>query len=148
MARNIVQGGLNLPLVNVGMVVTVPATNTTTVVPKSGTACLAGRIPGVAEGDVDTDTSITTLNTNCIAELAVQGVNNSGVSGADANSAVAVGDLIYMGADGVLSKRTTGTPFGTAFGSSLSSGGADTRTGTVVSAGATTTIRVWVGKIN
>lgn len=150
MATNIRQGGNNEPLIRVGMVVTVPTTNTTTVIPKSGTACLAGNIPGVAEADVDVVTGITTLNTNCIAEFVVEGVDASGTSGADANVAVAAHDRIYIGSDGVLSKRATGTLFGTAFGNSLDNAtGLDTRTGTLVSSGATTTkIRVWVGKIN
>lgn len=146
----IIQGEIDKPIVNVSMVVTTPASNTTTLVPKVDTPVLAGRIPGVALTTINPVTGLTSICTNCFANLEVEGKDSSGSAGADANVAVAVGDLIYMGADGVLSKRAGGTPFGTAFGNKLSDvvGAPDTRTGTVVASGQKATIRVWVGKIN
>jgi len=150
MAKNIVMGGLNQPVINVDLSVTVPATNTTTVVPKSGTAVLAHNIPGVAEADVDVTTGLTPVNTSCVAELPVNGIGASG------NAAISVGDVLYMQTDGTIDKNSGGSgaiKFGTAFGNSIDAVnnhlGTDTRTGQVVASGASQTIiRVWVGKIN
>lgn len=146
MAKNIIMGGLNRPVPNLAMAVTSPATNTTTVVPKSGAPVAAGRIPGVAETDVDTVTGLTTVIHMCIAELSVVATNNSG------NSAVAAGDLIYISSAGVLSKDSvTGGQivFGTAFAkANTANTTAVTRSGTLIAAGQTATIQVWVGKTN
>lgn len=136
MAKNIKQGGLNLPVSRVGVVTTSPAS------PLSGGACLFGTLPGVAEGDMDAATSITIMNLDCIAELVVQGVNAGG------NVAVTAGDIVYASAADpvVLSKVNTGVRFGIALGNALVDNGADTRTGQLVASGnTTTTIRVLVG---
>lgn len=146
MAKNIIMGGLNQPVGNLAMAVTAPASNTTTLVPASGAPVLVGRIPGVAETTIDPVTALTVVNHTCIAELAVVGTNNAG------NSAVSVGDLIYISTTGVLSKDSvTGgqVVFGTAFAKAQGSNSINpTRTGQLVAAGATTTIQVWVGKVN
>jgi hypothetical protein len=90
----------------------------------------------------DSVSGLTVIDTNCIAELQVNGVNAGG------NSAVAAGDAIYfLSTDAIpLSKKNTGVQFGVAFGSSILNGGADVRTGTLIASGANGTIRVWVGK--
>ncbi|SRR6266851_5701215 len=148
MAKNIKMGGINQHVVVVDLFVTTPTTNVTpgSVAPVSGTPVLANRVPGIAEGDVDLLTSLTPVNTACVAEIAVAGTNAAG------NIAVSVGDALYLdAATGVVSKNATKTPFGWAFGNALDTGnnlGTDTRTGQVVASGATTTIRVWVGKLN
>jgi hypothetical protein len=146
MAKNIKMGGINQPVIVVDLFVTTPATNIVlaTLAPKSGTPVLCNRIPGIAEGDVEPTTSLTPVNISCVAEVAVVGTNAGG------NSAVSVGDQIFMDpATGILSKNATGVLFGWAFGNSLelvNPTGIDTRTGQIVAGGATTTIRVWVGK--
>ena len=155
MAKNITKTFGAIGQHNVGLVVTVPTTNTTTVVPKAGTPCLAGKIPGVAENDVDTSTGntngVTVLNTYCIAELSVVGKVTGG-----GNGAINAGDRLFMQTDGTIDANSTGSgalPFGNAFGNALIdlSGtvnklGTDTRTGQLVASGATTVIRVWVGQ--
>lgn len=146
MAKNIKIGELGGGVKNLAMAVTSPTTNTTTGVPASGAPCAAGSIPGVAVNAVDVDSALTVLCFNCIAELSVVGTNNAG------NSAVVAGDLIYISSAGVLSKDSvTGgqIKFGTAFGAAQGANTLNpTRSGTLVAAGATTTIQVWVGKIN
>lgn len=153
MAKNIVKTFGEIGGFNVGLKTTVPAANGTTVVPKSGTPCLAGNIPGVAEGDIDTTTLITTLNTFCIAELLVAGIGVSAV-----NAAISAEDLLYMQTDGSIDKNSVGTgavKFGTAYGNALNdlTGtvnklGTDTRAGQLIASGQSAIIRVWVGKIN
>lgn len=150
MAKNIVVEFLQDPMTHLEFVTTVPAANTSTVIPKSGTACLAGNIPGIAEADISVSTGLTTLSTNCIAEIAVVGKTTGGGGGA-----INAGDVLYMQTDGTVDKNSSGSSavkFGTAFGNSVLAGsnaqGIDTRTGQLVASSATTTIRVWVGKIN
>lgn len=135
MAKNIRQGGIDKTINHVGVVVTDPAS------PVSGDPVRWGLIPGVAEVTMDAVTSLTTVILSCIAELSVKGVDQSG------NSAVAAGDkLYYVDADTPkISKKNTGTPYGTAFGNALTDNSADTRTGTLVSSAGTATIRVLVG---
>lgn len=135
MAKNIYQGGLNLPVTRIGVVATDPAS------PTSGSPCRFGsKVVGVAEGDMDSTTSITVLNTDCIAELSVKAVDGGG------NSAVAAGDVLYYvdGDTPKLSKKTSGVAFGIAYGNALTDNGADTRTGTLITAGQTANIRVLV----
>lgn len=141
MAKNIIMGELGRRVPNVAMAVTSPTT--TTLVPVSGAPCAAGRIPGVAEANVDPVTGLTVLNHDCVAEHPVVGVNGAG------NVAVSAGDLLYLTAAGVINKVTTGTPYGTAFGAAQGANTLNpTRSGQLVASGATTTIQVWVGKIN
>lgn len=139
MAKNIRQGELGKGIFRLGVIATSPAS------PVSGDPVRWGSLVGVAEVDMDPVTSITNINTNCIAELNVQGVDQSG------NSAVAASDKIYY-TDGdtvKLSKKNTGFLFGIAYGNALTDGGPDTRSGTLVaSANAGTKIRVLVGKAN
>lgn len=143
MAKNIIQGELGQPIHIIALPVTSPTTDGPNGIPVSGAACAAGNIPGVAETGVDPVSLFTTLNTNCLAELAVLGQNGGG------NVAVTAGDLLYIGATGVVSKIATGVKFGTAIGKATNpSLFTNTRTGTLVASGATTTILVWVGKIN
>lgn len=135
MAKNILQGGLNLPVTRLSFAVTDPAS------PKSGDPCRFGtKVVGVAEGDMDAGTSLTTMNIDCVASLSVKAVDGAG------NSAVTAGDLLYyMDADTPkLSKKNTGVPFGIAYGNDLTDGGLDTRTGTLIAAGSTANIRVLV----
>jgi hypothetical protein len=135
-AKNIRQGDLGKGVTRVAVTPTDPAT------PASGDPVRWGFVPGVAEGAADAITGFVTVNLECIAELSVKGVDGSG------NSAVAAGDKIYyVDADTPkLSKKATGTFFGYAFGNALTDGGADTKTGTLVSSAATTTIRVLIGR--
>ncbi len=80
MAKNIKMGGINQHVVVVDLFVTTPTTNVTpgSVAPVSGTPVLANRVPGIAEGDVDLLTSLTPVNTACVAEIAVAGTNAAG----------------------------------------------------------------------
>lgn len=148
MAKNIVIEFLQDPMTHLDLPVTIPTTNTTTLVPASGAAVMCGNLPGVAESNVDSLTALTPVCTSCIAELLVNGIGPGGQ-----NAAINGGDLIYMQTDGSLDKNSTRNGamlFGTAFGNQFSSGnntGIDTRTGQLVASGSTTTtIRVWVGK--
>lgn len=136
MAKNIIQGQLGVPVCMIRVQCTLPAS------PVSGDPVLFGNVPGVAENTMDATTSLTTMNISCIAELNVSGVDGSG------NSAVAAGDkLYYVTGDTIkISKKTTGIFFGTAFGSKLSAGGTDVKTGTLVASGAAGVIRVLVGR--
>lgn len=142
MSVNIVQGQLGIAVKNVAVAVTNTTTNPTGGAAASGDSCLWNQIPGIAENATDSVSGLTVLNTNCIAEVQVNGVNTSG------NVLVAAGDVIYfLSTDTIpLSKKTTGVKFGTAFGSGILGGGADNRTGTLIASGASGTIRVWVGK--
>lgn len=135
MAKNIRQGALDRGICRLGVVATDPAS------PTSGQPVRFGTVVGVAEADMDATTSKTPTNLDCIAELSVKGVDGSG------NILVAAGDKIYyVDADTPkLSKKTTGTPFGIAYGNALTDGGLDTISGTLISSGSTATIRVLVG---
>jgi hypothetical protein len=126
----------------IALSVTKPVTNVNTPVPISGQPCVAVDVPGIAETTVDAVTGLTPLNTNCIADVEVVGTDSNG------NSAVAEGDLLYISTAGVVSKDNTGKKFGKAFGAQQGVNTLTvTRTGTLVSSGATTTIQVWVGNI-
>lgn len=143
MAKNIIMGELGKRVPNVAMSVTSPTTDGPNGVPASGAPCAAGSIPGIAEGVVDPTSLLTVLNHDCIAEIPVVGANGGG------NVAVSAGDLLYISAAGVVNKVTTGVKFGTAFAKAQGSNTLNpTRTGQLVASGATTTIQVWVGKIN
>ena len=132
MAKNIRQGGFQA-VTRIGIVADYPTS------PASGGVALCGQLAGVAEGIKDAN-NITVINLDCVAELPVLGSNGS-------NVAVTAGDVIYASqADPVvLSKTTSGIKVGIAFGNALTDNSADTRTGTLVASGATTTIRVLVG---
>lgn len=138
MALNITGGQLDFNVKNLKCVPTSPAT------PASGDPCVFNNIAGVAETAQDTD-GLTLINTNCMADLLVDGVDQSG------NSAVAAGDTIYYTSGDTikLSKKNTGVKFGTAISSAvLTTVGALTRTGTLVASGNhVTIISVWVGKV-
>lgn len=136
MAKNIRQGSVNLPVTRVGVIPTFPT------VAIDGGMTLFGQLAGVAESTADALNGIVPLNLDCIAELVVQGVNGGG------NVTVVAGDIVYASlADPVVcSKVATGVRVGIAFGNALTDTGADTRTGTLVASGnTTTTIRVLVG---
>ena len=134
MAKNIRQGGNNQPITRLGVICTDPAS------PVSGDPVRFGTIVGVADVNEDATTGKTTIETDCIAELAVKGVDGSG------NVAVNAGDKIYyVDADAPkLSKKATGTPFGIAYGNALTDNGVEVLSGQLVASGATTTIRVLV----
>jgi hypothetical protein len=142
MAKNIIQGGVGNPIIIQDMLV-LYSPQTTDAHALSGDPVIAiGNIPGVAENDYDTVTGYTPVNVNCIATFVVKGVDKDG------NSAVAAGDKLYLQTDGTINKDVGGILFGKAFGNDVSSSatGVDTRSGTLVSSGnTTTTIRVWVG---
>jgi hypothetical protein len=147
MASNIKQGGINLPVINVDLSVTVSTSGHTTS-PKSGDGVIAGSIPGVALGDKDTVTGLTPVCTQCIAVLPVNGITAGG-----GNAAISAGDVLYMQTDGTIDKNSSASgavKFGVAFGNDFESSalGTDTRTGQLVaSGGVATSIRVWVGKL-
>lgn len=148
MAKNIIMGQLNQPIVTVDLLVTI-SPETTAANAKSGDPVIAtGNIPGVAENDYDSVTGFTPVNTHCIAELVVNGITAGG-----GNAAISAGDGLYMQTNGTIDKNSSGTgavKFGTAFGNAISTSatGVDTRSGVLVASGSTTTtIRVWVGKI-
>jgi hypothetical protein len=90
---------------------------------------------------IDEASGLVTAVISGIFELSVCAKDASGSGGADANSAVVHGDkLYYSDADTpVLSKRADGTFAG--YAHSTTSG---TLTGTLITAGATATIRVWI----
>jgi hypothetical protein len=132
MSVNIKQGGLGQPVNTIRCIPTNPSTIT------AGVACYFGDIPGIAH-DAEDSNGFCTMLTDVIAEIAVKGENGSG------NTTVAVGDVVYIATDGVVSKITTGVRLGVVVGAALSEAvGTNTRTGTVVSSGATTTVRVWI----
>jgi predicted RecA/RadA family phage recombinase len=89
--------------------------------PASGDPVRIGEFCGVAitaVGEGDNASGETTVLTEGVVNLLVAGVDSSGIAGADANVAVAVGDKVYYG-DGdtpKLSKRDGGTLFGYALG--------------------------------
>jgi hypothetical protein len=97
-----------------------------------------GNIPAVAISDADADGKCV-CQEDGIWDLLVAGVDSSGVSLADANVAVAGGDLIYFDESKTppLSKRAGGIPFGKAFG--------DHEVELVASGATTTRIPVEVG---
>jgi predicted RecA/RadA family phage recombinase len=98
--------------------------------PASGDPVVIGQIPGVALVSEDSAGN-TSVALEGVFNLLVAGIDNSGTSGADANKAVAVGDIIYYGTGDTpkLSKRADGVQFGYALG-------------TVASGATTTTIAV------
>jgi hypothetical protein len=140
MAKNILQPAIGQTLGKIGIQATDPAS------PKSGQSSRVGSIHGIAEVDMDANTNLTTVNIDCIAEISVHAI----IAG-PANSAVAAGDVLYR-TDGqvdgsgnpMFDKVNTGVKVGYAFGSKISAGGADVRTGNLVAAGQTAIIRVMI----
>lgn len=104
----------------------------------AGDPVVIGVIPGVALKDADADFKAP-VQLNGVFELTVDGIDNSGALGADANSAVDGGDAIYFneGDDPPLSKRADGILFGYALGDE----GVE-----IVAAGASGSVNVMVGK--
>lgn len=101
----------------------------------SGRPVASGQIPGVCLIDRASDGKAT-VQLDGVFNLAVQGKDSSGTSGADASVAVAEGDILYYDetptlATYYLSKRAGGIRFGYAL--------------EAVSSGAAATIRVQVG---
>ena len=98
----------------------------------SGDPCLVGQIPGVALYNKDASNG-TVVDRLGVYNLSVAAIDSSGSLGADANVAVAVGDIIYYGTGNTpkLSKRAGGVRFGYALAA--------------ITAGATATIEVAVG---
>ena len=76
----------------------------------SGKAVAVGQIPGVALIDRDSDGEAT-LQFDGAFNLLVKGLGNS-----DANTAVAIGDIVYIQANGDVSKNSAGVRFGYALG--------------------------------
>lgn len=103
--------------------------------PASGDPVLFGDRAGIAEGAEDSN-GRTTVCFECVAEVSVKGVDGSG------NSAVKAGDVIYyvVGDTPVLSKKATGVRFGV-----VTSKPDDTAGANLIAAGATGTVRVYVG---
>src|SRR5690349_11698080 len=94
--------------------------------PASGDPVRIGSFCGVAATDESAGGNAsgeTTVATEGVFKVSVAAIDSSGSAGADANVAVAVGDIIYYGDsnDPVLSKRAGGTFFGYALGA-VSSG--------------------------
>jgi len=90
---------------------------------------------------IDEHSSLVTAVISGVFELSVEAVDASGSGGADANSAVVHGDKIYYSdADSpVLSKRADGSFAGYAYSTT-----AGVKTGTLLTAGATGNIWVWI----
>lgn len=81
---------------------------------KSGEPVLIGSgLHGVAEADADA-AGRGVLSTEGTYPLSVKGVDSSGASGADANVAIAEGDLLYIDLSKTpkISKRAGGVAFG------------------------------------
>lgn len=97
----------------------------------SGDPVRIGSLPGVATKDCDSSQK-TVVELDGIHNLLVSGIDSSGTSGADANVAVAGGDIVYFDESKTppLSKRSGGVRFGYAFGD---------HGVTLVASGATTT---------
>lgn len=92
----------------------------------SGRPVCVGQIPGVCLIDRQSDGKASVQIKDGVFELAVEGIDSSGTSGADANVAVAVGDILYydqtpVNAGIYLSKRAGGIRFGYAL-EAISSG--------------------------
>ena len=85
----------------------------------SGDPVVCGQMPGVALINADAN-GRATMQIDGIFSVAVTAKDASGVSGADANSAVMGGDKIYFDKDKTppLSKRASGIPWGIAVGDS------------------------------
>lgn len=103
--------------------------------PASGDPVLFGDRAGVALTAERAD-GRTTVIFECVAELNVNGVDGSG------NSAVKAGDVLYYVAGDTIkiSKKATGVRYGVAM-----SRPSDTAGGNLLAAGASGTIRVYVG---
>lgn len=142
MAKNIVGPAIGKPLETIKALVTYPTTVAATPVPASGDPVLVCGIPGVAETAPDLASPyFTTCNVKkgSIVEVPVLGDDGAG-------SAVAAGNILYIGSTGIVSKLNTGVRFGIAYRSKQNpSTGGFTGTGTLVLSGATTTIQVILG---
>lgn len=77
-----------------------------------------GNIVGVAMASAEASTEYIAVNTDCAYNLSVVASNLNGTS------AVAIGDQLYIGSDGVISKKANGTPFGIALASASGSASA------------------------
>lgn len=97
----------------------------------SGDPVRIGQLPGVSVKDCDS-AQRTVVATDGVWNLLVAGIDSSGASSADANVAVAGGDIIYFDEAKTppLSKRAGGVRFGIAMGD---------HGVTLVASGATTT---------
>lgn len=113
MATNKIQDGVLLSLAVASTVV-------------SGDPVIVGNgIPGVAITSYDSVSGKAVIDTSGVYDLSVQAKNDDG------NSAVAIGDRIYIGSTGILSKKVSGKFFGIAL--------------ETVTTGATATINVKIG---
>jgi len=110
MAKNFVQDGVNLTLVE-STLVHVDSSGVADGLANGGDAVVQGTITGVALVDASATTDLIAVATEGVFSLPVQGVNGSG------NVAVASGDKVYIDpSTGVLSKIATGVLFGKALG--------------------------------
>lgn len=137
MATNKVMGGNNAPIVNLAVALTHPAA------PVSGNPALWDTIPCFCLGDAGSDgLTVVDLGPSVYA-TSVAGIDSSGSAGADANVTVVHGDKLYYDETKTppISKRAGGTYFGRAYAKNDG-----TRSGNLIAAGATATIRVLVGK--
>src|SRR6266550_5744469 len=131
MAKNIIQPAVGRPLDTIRALVTYPTTVAATPVPAAGDPVAVGLIPGIAETNPDTDSPyLTTVRIGpCIAEIPVLGDDGAG-------SIVVVGDKLWIGSTGVVSKLNTGKAFGVAYGAAQGANSLNpTRTGNLVSSG-------------
>lgn len=108
-----------------GATVTVGVSTSTV---NSGDPWAVGKLTGVAEANKDSANNVV-LNREGIYRLTVQAVDNTGTAGADANVAVAIGDVIYIdtsrsSTNSKLTKRADGVKFGLALGAVTSGGSA------------------------
>lgn len=126
MAKNVIFEGNDDHL---SVEVTQPAT------PASGDPVLFGDRAGVALTAERAD-GRTTVIFECVAEIPVKGVNGSG------NTAVKAGDVLYYTAGDTppVSEKASGTRYGIAMSKPTDAAG-----GNLIAAGATGTIRVYVG---
>lgn len=145
MSRNIRMPGSSDSLRIVDAVCTEGPNDTS---PVSGDPVLiSGNLPGTAMADKDSVTGLTPVRIDPhVAEFIVKGIKVTG------NSVLVAGDTVYIQSDGTLDGNSVGIPFGIIWGNSLRPEtnvlGTDTRTGTIVGSGATTTYaRVLVGVV-
>lgn len=128
MAVNRVIGGIDQPVKHLAVACSHPTT------PNSGDPVRFGDIAGVAQQDERADGKTTVDFGPTVYDLSVKGVDNSGVSGAEAGVAVSPGDTLYYNDSDtpVINKKTGGVKIGIALES--------------VNSGATATIQVLVGR--
>lgn len=96
---------------------------------ESGDHVVVGTLVGVANFTAAATTDLVVISTRGVFTVPAVAIDNSGSSGADANSAIAVGDKLYIDKTSAeISKRNNDQPFGIAL--------------EAVTAGATKTIKV------